>query len=121
MKASKRKELEYLIQLITTGKLRLDDDGKIYKVGKNGTFRGENLTGYGYYRVSVYIGNYEYIHCDSHRLIYAYHHGLDSLKDGFVINHIDYNKTNNRINNLEQITRMKNSSLGNGTNKSRIQ
>lgn len=44
-----------------------------------------------------------------HRLVYQYHNNIgDCLKEGFIIDHIDENKTNNHIDNLQQITQSQN-------------
>jgi hypothetical protein len=112
------KAIEYMLELVKQGKLVITDEGRIYKVdGEGNLYNGETLTGYGYYRVDVYLGNYKYLNCFSHRLIYAYHHGLESLKEGNVIHHIDHNKTNNHISNLAQIPKQLNSCIGDGATK----
>lgn len=44
-----------------------------------------------------------------HRLVYQYWNKIgDSLKEGFVVDHIDENKLNNHIDNLQQITQSDN-------------
>jgi len=44
-----------------------------------------------------------------HRLVYQYHNPLgECLREGYVINHIDHDKKNNNITNLEQITQSDN-------------
>jgi len=44
-----------------------------------------------------------------HRLVWQYHNEKgDCFKEGFVIDHIDECKTNNHINNLQQITHSQN-------------
>lgn len=116
-----RKKFDYLMDLINQKKLVIGENGRVYKVDVNGElFPGEYLTGYGYYQVSVYIGNYKYLHCLSHRLIYAYHHGIDALNPKMVIHHLDFDKTNNHISNLVQITKQENSILGDGTNNNYV-
>lgn len=47
-----------------------------------------------------------------HRLVYQYHNtNGDCLREGYIINHIDHNKRNNHIDNLEQITQSENITL----------
>jgi hypothetical protein len=41
-----------------------------------------------------------------HRLIFLYHHGY--LTDGLQMDHIDGNRTNNRIENLREVTKSQN-------------
>lgn len=109
------KGLIYNLELVKNGNLIITDEGEIYRVKYDGRlFRSEYITGYGYYQVSSYMGNYKYATCLSHRLIYAHNHGIESLQNGLVIHHIDFNKTNNQIENLALITKEENSHLGDG-------
>lgn len=55
----------------------------------------------GYFRVSVEKRDYAV-----HRLIFLYHHGY--LTPGMEIDHIDGNPSNNRIENLREVTRTQN-------------
>ena len=109
--------IKYNLELIKKGKLIVDDSGRIFKLLDTGyKFRCEYLNGYGYYQLSSYLGNYKYATCLSHRLLFAYYHGIDAINSGLVIHHIDYNKTNNKKDNLIQITKEENSRLGDGSN-----
>jgi hypothetical protein len=53
------------------------------------------------------IGRINYKFYYLHQLIYIYHHG--SIPDEYVIDHIDHNKRNNRIENLQAIKNSENS------------
>ena len=80
------------------------DDGKlIYKVSrgtcKKGTVAGSVNSKYS----KVKINRKMYV---LHRLIYVYHNG--SIKDDNVIDHIDGDTQNNRIDNLRQISQVHN-------------
>ncbi|AEW47706.1 putative HNH endonuclease 1 [Bacillus phage BCU4] len=53
----------------------------------------------GYWRVS-----HKGVTCYEHIVIYAIFHGIESMKDFECIDHIDTNKKNNKIYNLEGVT-----------------
>jgi len=62
-----------------------------------------------YYYANIY--NEHNIRCSLrvHRLVYQYFNGVnDSLKEGFVIDHIDHDALNNHSWNLRQITQSEN-------------
>lgn len=59
-----------------------------------------------YYSVNLYKNNKQYKFL-IHRLVYEVFNE-DKIEDGYVINHIDGNKINNCLNNLEKITRTEN-------------
>ena len=59
--------------------------------------------GYDRYVITIHGTKKEYY---IHRLVYESFHG--KLKNGYEINHIDGNKKNNNLNNLEAVTRKQN-------------
>lgn len=84
----------YLIS--NTGKVKNGRTNKLLK----GTIEG------GYIRYVLRLPNEGKKHYLAHRLVYETFCG--NLVDGLVINHIDGNKLNNHMDNLEQITIQKN-------------
>ena len=114
MKETQRMAMAEIIERIKVGTLVIDKDSRIYRIHE-GKKRGlaEYLNNGGYYQIRIYI-NKKYYHVLSHRVIYAYHYGMDILKENHVIHHIDYNITNNRIDNLAQISNADNTRIGNG-------
>lgn len=60
-----------------------------------------NVNNKGYLQVSIYGKLYK-----AHRLIYIYHYG--EIRDNYVIDHINREKTDNRIENLRMITEYEN-------------
>jgi hypothetical protein len=84
------------------------DDGNLIwkKTSSSSALRG-NIAGVldrhaGYYRVGIDRKKYLL-----HRLIFLYHKGY--LTQGMEIDHINMEKTNNRIDNLREVTRAQNS------------
>ena len=47
----------------------------------------------------------------THHVVLAKHLGLDRIPEGFVVHHIDNNKSNNDVNNLCLMTRQSHSKL----------
>lgn len=115
MKETQRMAMAEIIERIKVGTLVIDKDSRIYRIHE-GKKRGlaEYLNNSGYYQIRIYI-NEKYYHVLSHRVIYAYHYGIETLKDDYVIHHIDYDITNNRIQNLAQISNVDNIKIGDGT------
>ena len=93
---------ERLFQLVKNGHLTIDGNGHVYKNGKN----CEHKMPQGYMQTRVMIDGIRY-HTGSHRLVWRWHNG--NIPDGLVINHIDGNKANNHICNLEVCTPSENS------------
>jgi len=93
------KAIKNLLELEKQNKLEIDENGNIFRVLKKGIKKEikSNCKGY-----KVIVNNKVPIY--QHRFLYAYYYGLENLDPELTINHLDYNKTNNKINNLEQIT-----------------
>ena len=94
------------------GILKLDKNGKIWRQYRKGAHdkgmvkiksrKTGHITADGYNRIALWYNNKNHFFC-VHRVIWVYHNG--KIAEGMVINHIDGNKTNNRIKNLEAVTR----------------
>lgn len=107
--------LKYFIELVLAGKWEVKDNGRIWahwerRVGwlKNPKPKDKLMTN-GYYcvRSMVTEENVSTTHTVmSHRLVWALHNGL--IPVGMEVNHINANKTDNRIINLELATRKEN-------------
>ncbi len=106
-------ELE-VIKQIEAGILRMDDDGTTWKIKR--LFRGEycvrqepkrtgNIQNLGYVQIGITINGKTKI-AYVHRVQWVRHNGL--IPDGFEINHKNGIKTDNRIENLELVTRKQN-------------
>ena len=62
-----------------------------------------------YYYANIYNENNIRVSIRVHRLVYQYFNGIgDTLKEGFVVDHIDHDKLNNHSWNLRQITQSEN-------------
>jgi predicted XRE-type DNA-binding protein len=91
-------------------KLIVYEDGKLYKFfnrSKKTKIETPIEIGHilpsGYRRISVNINGRKNTML-AHRLVYAYFNGLTELPPKLEVNHIDGDKLNNRIENLELIT-----------------
>lgn len=104
------KGYEGLYEVSNTGKVRSLDRVVRTKNGNTQTYYGKEKTlsnnGTDYYFVTLYKNNKGkrfYIH----RLVYSTF--VEGIPEGLTINHIDYDKSNNTVENLELMTRSENS------------
>lgn len=103
------------LQAVRNGELQIRADGSIWRVScrrgdphNGGTKlipcrprRAEKKTTDGYLEIGLRFGNRRpYVR--AHRLVWVYHYG--PIEDGKVINHLNGNKRDNRIQNLEVAT-----------------
>ena len=65
-----------------------------------------NKNNNGYLRITIYTAEKKYKNYLSHRFIYECFYGL--IEKGKFINHINFIKTDNRLENLEVVTRSEN-------------
>jgi hypothetical protein len=89
----------------------------MYKGGefyRNGKVVKQSKSGKGlYYRVQVRKGESRY-GAFVHNLVFAYHHGISELKKHETIDHINGDKYDNRIENLQGLSRFENSQKDSG-------
>ena len=81
-------------------------NGDIYNFNRR-RFVGQSVDGSGYYKINIFIPDGKDIVRQSHRFIYECFYG--EISKGYVIDHIDNNKLNNNIINLQAITPSHNS------------
>lgn len=95
---------DYLIfELLNNPLVEVTRDGKIYRNGYQQKYR-LNRYGYPFYRLTR---NGKKIDLLIHRIVWA-KYGDKPLEEGLVINHIDGNKENNDISNLELVYQAEN-------------
>lgn len=82
----------------------IDDSGNIYSIRKN-KFVAQRLDRYGYPRVNLYEGTKQYTRT-VHRLVAQAF--IPNPENKLEVNHIDGNKENNNIDNLEWVTSSEN-------------
>lgn len=86
-----------IIKYVENGELKIDGDGNIWRIA------GVSVGGYRVIRKRY--GNNRF-QAPAHRIVWQYHKG--DIPDGLQINHIDGNKQNNHISNLETVTPLEN-------------
>lgn len=96
--------IKALLEKIDRGEYYISEYNLFNKKGKLLGYIGKN--GYKVYSVKV-NGKEKKLY--AHRLIFAYYHGIDELIKYESLNHIDGNKLNNNIFNLEGMSLVENS------------
>ena len=89
--------------------------GNIFDMKRGVTMKDSSNGWAGYRKVDIYDNNGRRISKTVHRLVYAAFNG--EIPNGMVINHLDEDKTNNSLVNLELTTRVDNIRYGNRTKK----
>lgn len=97
------KHFDRLIEVFNSGKYYATEDGKIYSTAWGYTIqRKPTISRKGYYYINLSDNNKKVFRVAFHQFIWVFFkRTFDQSKQ---INHIDYNKTNNAISNLELIT-----------------
>lgn len=91
------------VNMLKQRKYYIGEDGHI-RTPRKGTIASKLMRN-GYWMVSASYDAKTYYFME-HRVIWAWHNG--AIPDGLVINHKDYNRSNNRIGNLELLTQKEN-------------
>ena len=86
-------------------KYAANENGEIMNVRLRKAMRGNEKPN-GYLKITIYTSKKEYKNYLSHRFIYECFYGL--IEKGKFINHINFIKTDNRLENLEAVTRSEN-------------
>lgn len=95
-------DLDAFVSLLKMRKCYIGNDWKIHnKWGRVISFKCPN----GYYIVHQFYRGINYSFME-HRVIYSWIKG--SIPEGFEVNHIDFNRGNNNISNLEIVTHSEN-------------
>lgn len=86
----------------------LPNEGLVYSLKRNRFIGSKNLDGY--WQCTLYANNGEICHTGIYRIIYTACYG--EIPEGLQVNHIDENKSNNCISNLNLMTPKENSNYG---------
>ena len=95
-------KLPLFVEMLKNRGCYIGNDWHIHS--KRGT-RMSHLTKNGYYMISAQYDKKVYRFME-HRAIWVWHNG--AIPEGYVINHKDYNRWNNNIDNLEVVTQKEN-------------
>lgn len=96
---------KYILQLLEAGRIRVDlETGTVYRIYKNG--KEVALTGFknhsGYLVFTLRFSG-ESHPCRAHRIVWVAANGV--VPDGYTIDHINNKKLDNRLENLQLLTR----------------
>lgn len=102
VKPPEKGDLVGFVNVLKSRGCYIGEDGHIYnKWGR----MNSHLLRNGYYEAKMQI-NHKYYYYMEHRVVYAWFYG--NIPDGLEINHKDYDRGNNKIENLELMTRQEN-------------
>jgi len=102
----------WLLSLVISGELRVTRTGKIYRVSSGNWLGSVGRTGYVQISLRDKDSGKPYTF-KAHRLIYLCFKGI--IPEGKVIDHIDDNKSNNHIDNLQLLTSKENTQKAHDT------
>lgn len=105
------------LNLIDFEKYTITEDGKIFSKHHNRYLLGYKCKS-GYLSLFLYCKDKKSRSFYFHRVIWFYFNG--EISQGYEINHIDENKTNNSLCNLELMTRAENVNYGTRTTRAAI-
>ena len=97
------------------GRYQVSNLGRVRSLLRNGLIRKQKLFGNTDYLHVVLLKDRKYTRLSVHRLVAE--HFVEGYKEGYVVNHKDENKHNNRADNLEWCTFRYNSMYGKGFRK----
>lgn len=95
-------KLPLFVEMLKNRGCYIGEDGHVRR--KKGTLASKLMRN-GYYVTSAQYDNKMYYFME-HRVVWAWHNG--SIPDNLVVNHKDYDRANNRIDNLELVTQKEN-------------
>lgn len=100
------KTQEFFFNLILENRVEINDDSTIIKIDNKQMkiFKNSNRSGRDDYYLGIYYQGHRIL---LHRFVYMYH-TKQMIPNKLFINHIDGNKINNCINNLECVTNSEN-------------